>query len=880
VALDAGTRLGSYEIVALIGGGGMGEVYRGRDTTLNRDVAIKILLPAVAHDPERLARFEREAQILASLNHPGIAHIHGFEQSDGVHALVMELVEGPTLAERIERGPLPIDEALNIVKQIAEAVEAAHEQGIVHRDLKPANIKLRADDTVKVLDFGLAKAFEPSTPASDSSSSPTTLTEAGLILGTAAYMSPEQARGKAVDRRTDTWAFGCILFEMLAGRRAFPGETASDAIAAVLEREPDWKLLPIETPPGIVRLLHRTIEKNPKRRLHDIADARLEIEDAIAGADVVPGVVRSWWRTPPAATVAALIVLALLLGYFAASPPAPDGGLVKFTPFASEHIQQLSPAWSRDGKNIAYLAEVDGIRQVFVRSLDAPVSTQVTHTTTNCASPFWSADGTRVYYVTANAAWYVSAAGGRPEPVLQDVGAATFSADGKVMAFLRGPGGNRTVWTAASGAAPQQYKTPPFPERFTRSDSIDFSPDGSNIAVLVEQQSGTALALELWILPYPSGPPRLALGPLPSASGPLGFRRISWAADNRRVVLQNAFPDEPSHLYVVDTSTGSIRALTSGTGEEWTPAVSPDGTHVAFASGTDDFDIVQISMSGGDVRTLLATGRSEQAPVWSPDGNRFAYITNAHGRQELWIHSVRDGVSVPVLKRDVEGLPTWYALERPAFSPDGQKIAYGVILGTQHAIWISPVAGGRPVPVDLESSDQHGVAWSPDANSIAYQRWRDGQWELVKVAVGGGKAVHLAEATPGGGWTAWSPRGKWIAHAREGAIQIVSPDGGPERSVGESSSGAFAFSNDDAHLYALRRDEAQTWQLADIDVATGKEKSVTELRVRSTATLSGFSLHPDGKSFATAVGTARFDVWLLDGFSPSPQRWLFGRWRW
>jgi Tol biopolymer transport system component len=172
------------------------------------------------------------------------------------------------------------------------------------------------------------------------------------------------------------------------------------------------------------------------------------------------------------------------------------------------------------------------------------------------------------------------------------------------------------------------------------------------------------------------------------------------------------------------------------------------------------------------------------------------------------------------------------------------------------------------------------VAWSPDANSIAYQRWRDGQWELVKVAVGGGKAVHLAEATPGGGWTAWSPRGKWIAHAREGVIQIVSPDGGPERSVGESSSGAFAFSNDDAHLYALRRDEAQTWQLADIDVATGKEKSVTELRVRSTATLSGFSLHPDGKSFATAVGTARFDVWLLDGFSPSPQRWLFGRWRW
>jgi serine/threonine protein kinase len=270
LALTPGTRLGVYEITASIGEGGMGQVYRATDTTLGRQVAIKLLPDAFASDPERMARFEREAKTLASLNHPNIAAIYGFDKSAGLHALVMELVDGDDLSQRIARGAIPIDEALPIAKQIAEALEAAHEQGIVHRDLKPANIKLRPDGTVKVLDFGLAKALDPA-PISDLSQSPTIATPAatrmGVIMGTAAYMSPEQARGKTVDRRTDNWAFGCVVYEMLTGQAAFGGETLTDIVSAVVTNEPDWAVLPANTPAAARALLRRCLQKDLGRRL-------------------------------------------------------------------------------------------------------------------------------------------------------------------------------------------------------------------------------------------------------------------------------------------------------------------------------------------------------------------------------------------------------------------------------------------------------------------------------------------------------------------------------------------------------------------------------------------------------------------------------------
>jgi serine/threonine protein kinase len=331
LSLTRGTRLGVYEITAQIGEGGIGQVYRAHDTKLNRDVALKILPDAFATDPDRLARFTREAQTLASLNHPNIAHIHGLEESNDVRALVMELVEGEDLSQRIARGAIPLDEVLPIAKQIADALEAAHEQGIIHRDLKPANIKVRADGTVKVLDFGLAKAMDPAVGSSPNMSmSPTittpAMTQAGIILGTAVYMSPEQSKVWSTDRRSDVWAFGCLLYEMLTGARAFQGDDVSDTLAAVLRGEPNWTKLPARTPPLIRRLLRRCLEKDRNRRLADAADARLEIEELTApsvadgaAAQRGPAPRLTWSRVVPWALVATLGV-ALLAGLQAWAP--------------------------------------------------------------------------------------------------------------------------------------------------------------------------------------------------------------------------------------------------------------------------------------------------------------------------------------------------------------------------------------------------------------------------------------------------------------------------------------------------------------------------------------------------------------------------------
>ncbi len=285
MTLARGSRIGPYEVLSLLGVGGMGEVYRARDTKLNRDVALKVLPDLFSGDAERLSRFHREGQVLASLNHPNIAHIHGLEDSQGVGAIVMELVEGPTLADRIAKGRIPLADALPIARQIAEALEAAHDKGITHRDLKPANVKIREDGAAKVLDFGLA-AVSPDSGVheTDDSNSPTmsaAVTHAGVIMGTAAYMSPEQARGKTVDKRADIWAFGAVLFEMLSGRRLFTGETTTDIIAAVVSREPDWNLLPSDTPATVRRLLMRCLEKDPHRRLRDIGEARVVLSEPL-----------------------------------------------------------------------------------------------------------------------------------------------------------------------------------------------------------------------------------------------------------------------------------------------------------------------------------------------------------------------------------------------------------------------------------------------------------------------------------------------------------------------------------------------------------------------------------------------------------------------
>ena len=361
-----GQWIGPYQLAARIGAGGMGEVYQARDTKLNRDVAIKVLLSAVANDPGRLARFRREAQVLASLNHPNIGHIYGFEDSGAAPALVLELVAGPTLADRIAQGPLALADAWPIATQIAEALEAAHDQGIVHRDLKPANIKVRPDGVVKVLDFGLAKALEPTASSGAEAgsaptlTSPATMTRQGVVLGTAAYMSPEQARGQTVDKRTDIWAFGCVLYEILTGQVAFKGDTVSDTIVAVLDREPQWDALPKATPASIRALLQRCLEKDPKRRLRDVADARLEIEQLISrsgGVAATPSA-RPWRPTSRAAglSVVALLAVASAVGlFYAAKPSGPVTSPSEYTQLTDFADSAVAPSLSPDGRMVTFI---------------------------------------------------------------------------------------------------------------------------------------------------------------------------------------------------------------------------------------------------------------------------------------------------------------------------------------------------------------------------------------------------------------------------------------------------------------------------------------------------------------------------------------------
>ena len=406
--LQPGTTLGPYEVTAKIGQGGMGEVYQARDTKLDRDVALKVLPEAFTSDPDRLARFEREAKVLASLNHPNIGSIYGLEEAEGVRALVLELVEGPTLADRIKQGPIPIDEALPIAKQIADALEAAHERGVIHRDLKPANIKVKDNGTVKVLDFGLAKAFQPDPASAAAANSPTisltaAATQMGMVIGTAAYMSPEQAKGKTADRRADIWAFGAVLYEMLTGQRPFVGDDVADTLAAVLRGEVDLEALPDATPARLRQVVRRCLQKDPKQRLHDVADLRLAMEGAFETPVRAPSeptpvpILRTWQRPIPLALAGmALVAIGGVIVWSLVRPVAAPPGTVTRFPLILPDDDVIDRgdgfALSPDGTTLVYAATRNDVQQLIVRTRDQ-VTPRPLPGTEEAVYPFFSPNG-------------------------------------------------------------------------------------------------------------------------------------------------------------------------------------------------------------------------------------------------------------------------------------------------------------------------------------------------------------------------------------------------------------------------------------------------------------------------------------------------------
>jgi len=692
-ALTPGTRIGHYEVVELLGRGGMGEVYRARDPQLQRDVAIKVLLSAVANDSERISRFSREAQLLAALNHPNIAGVHGLEHSGGVSALVMELVAGPTLADRIALGAMSLDEALPIAKQIAEAIEAAHEQGIVHRDLKPANIKLRDDGTVKVLDFGLAKATESAATAAESPTLSLQCTAAGVILGTAAYMAPEQARGKHVDRRADIWAFGCVLFEMLTGQRAFQGADVTDTIVALLTKEPDWNLLPASAS-SMRPLVSRCLTKDRKQRLQSIGEARIQIDQLLSGASsdaaATTRVATTPWRTilGVAGTAAAIAVVATWALTRPQSTAPPLVSRFEIVPKAAQALavngSDREIAISPDGRYIAYRGGERGT-QLMLRPLESVESRVIpTGTGTSVRIPFFSADSQWIGFFDGLNLKKVSIAGGAAIGIARSLTqsrGASWGADDRIVFAINDPG-KGLYSVPASGGEPQMLTTPDREQGETNHWYPSVLPDGRGVLFTVTARESAASA-RVAVLDLRTGKHKILVrgsqaeyvpgGLLYVADGTLhavrfdlekleltgnpvpvaeGVTTRGGGAANYGLSLAGTLvymPEEvenPRTLVWVDRK-GTETAIPLPPRVYDEPRLSPDGKRIVVSVRDQGSALYIVDLDQPrSPRRLTFWDGFDGAPIWTPDGKRIVFRSSPQRQQtNLYVQSA-DGTGV------------------------------------------------------------------------------------------------------------------------------------------------------------------------------------------------------------------------------------------
>ena len=683
-----GKTISHFTVLEKIGQGGMGEVYRAKDTNLSREVAIKVLPQQFTQDPQRLARFEREAKLLASLNHPNIAAIYGFEHSDEIHFLVLELVEGETIAERVAKGPVPVKEALEICRQIAEGVEAAHEKGVIHRDLKPDNVKITPEGNVKILDFGLAKAFEAEIPVKDISQSPTLteeMTQVGVLLGTAGYMAPEQARGKLADKRADIWAFGSVLFELLTGKRAFEGETITESIASVLKGEPEWEELPEDTPWRIQDLLRRCLSKDPHDRLHAIADVRIEIKLALdepleAGLRPVgTSRAQSTWRRSLPFLLTALVAAALMgLGVWTLSPTAtrPVARMViALSPsqqLDSTGLSEGAVAFSPDGTHLVYVGNREDARSLYLRPMDQ-LEAQPIEGTEGATSPFFSPDGawigffsdgemkkvpinggTSVFLADAptarGASWgsentivfapstrrglsLVPASGGRPE-IFTSVESEKGAISHRWPQFL--PGGRAVLFTMGA--------TGRWDDALIAVQSLDTGDrrilvEGGTYAHYVPT-GHLVYAREGRILSVPFDLARLEVtgNPVPVVEGVAmhqsnGASNFSFSDSGWLAFVPGGVVESLRTVLWVDP-LGPVQALTLPPGTYANPRVSPDGQQVAVWMPSDPN--IWIFDSSGDALSRLTFEGANDNPIWTPDGKRIAFGSNRTGSQNLF----------------------------------------------------------------------------------------------------------------------------------------------------------------------------------------------------------------------------------------------------
>ncbi len=858
-----GRQMGPYQVISLIGAGGMGEVYEALDAKLRRKVAIKILPAAFLNDPERSSRFQREARMLASLNHPNIATIYGFEQSDGVQYLVMELVPGQTLAERVTKGALPLEEALKVAGQIAEGLEAAHEQGVIHRDLKPANVKVTPEGRVKVLDFGLAKAFAGLDGPDLSNVATLTVagTEEGKILGTPSYMSPEQARGQPVDKRTDNWAFGCVFYEMLTGRQAFAGKTLTDTLAAVLEREPDWQALPASTPAKLRDLLRRCLLKDSRRRLRDIGDARIELEEALSSYQKPAA------ATHPAATVkaatgrrkmrwagAALATLVLVgLAIWALRPSArapltvsrvasvlPPGQLVAGLEAG------LAIAVSPDGAELAYIARQGGTQQLYLR----PLGTLEGHAvpgSDGAIEPFFSPDGRWVGFFAGGKLKKAPVGGGEAISLADaiDPRGGTWGKNGtiifaptraSILQSVPEAGGAMQAVTKLQG----QENAHRWPELLPDGQTLLFAAGGTGRnwdgATIVAQSLASGERRDLI---------KGGTHPRYASSGQLVYARdgdlLSVGFDPNRLMITGR---------PVTVLEGVVQAPLTGAAQY---SISTNGTltYIPASAHATQRNLVWVSRNGAE-QALAGPPRAFRQPRISPDGHRVAVAIEEEETQ-VWLYDLTRDV---LTRLTVDGKINY----NPVWTPDGARVVYQSLDRLNGGLaWQS--ADGSGVPQMLSSNGVGNPGgWTPDGQALVGTMIPDPNlglsFDIYLLRRGDSEAKPFIATRFNVGGPAFSPDGRWLAYVSDetGRYQIyVSPYPGPGGKFQVSTEGGMepVWNRNGRELFFRNGDKMMAVEIATgASFTGGKPRMLFQGEYQPNPTMAAnYDISPDGQRF-------------------------------
>jgi Tol biopolymer transport system component len=881
-----GRSLGGYRLQSMLGAGGMGEVYRARDSKLGRDVAIKILPQGFTSDADRLARFEREARMLAALNHPNICAIYGFENSDGVRILILELVEGATLADRLREGngTLELRAVLNVARQIAEALEAAHEKGIVHRDLKPSNIKITPDGMVKILDFGLAKAVDgqnaaaelthPSGPAQDGRGD-------GRLIGTAAYMSPEQARGLTVDKRTDIWAFGCVLYEMLSGRVAFAGATISDSIARILEREPDWSALPASTPEPIRRLLFRCLTKDPKGRMRDIGDARIEIDAIDAEAPAAAAYARREGLRDLLKWVPwlALVALALWIIVRQAAPPMFTLTNAVFTPLTNWEGAEEGAEISPDGKFVAFLSDNEGEFDIWLTQLGSGFFSNLTRSVPPLAASGsivrklgFSGDGSQIWFNPGDRKpLLLMPLTGGASRVFLPPGANTpaWSPDDSQVVFFHKPlEGNDPMFVAdRAGANPREIALPRSGGEAgsaaggLHNNNPVWSPDRQWIYFVSGPEPQNEMDVDVWRVRPSGGAPERLTNQHAAVNYP--------ALINSRTLLYVAREEDGSGpwLWALDVERKSSHRVSSGVDQYMSVAASRDGRHIVATVANPSSSLWRAPLMDrpadeSDVQPYplpVPTGRA-QAPRFSKAA--LFYLAARGTGDGLWRVNAGQGAQI---WRNVEGaLP-----EPPAVSPDGRLLAVVVRQAGKRVLSVMSEDGSNrrtlASSIEVEGAAGEGaVDWSPDGTAIIAGGQDARGPALFKVPVDGGSPARIVEGPAVN--PVWSPDGRLIVYAGRsyvGQVQLlgVRPDGTavelPQVMV---RPGGYRFLPSGTGLVYLPGIHALDFWL--LDFATQKTRPLTHLSNRGA--LRAFDITPDGKAIVFDRSRQNSNVVLIE----------------